>query len=129
MFRRVLRCLVLVAMVAGLSPGLTQAEIDSPRADRQTTFTVDGSGTYLSTAGAATTGAFDRAMQVLDGFPEQTTPEAVKSATFRRRLLELRVMMDLYASAYAPILLHTFRKAVDDGYEQVGDFQDVSVIQ
>jgi hypothetical protein len=129
MFRRVLLCLLLAATVAGSSPGLGLAQSSSPRADRQTTFTVDGSGTYLSMAGPALTGAFDRAMQELDGFPEQTTPDAVKSSTFRRRLLELRVMMDLEAYAYDPILLHTFRKAVDDAYEQVGDFQDVSVIQ
>jgi hypothetical protein len=37
--------------------------------------------------------------------------------------------MDFQAYAYDPILLHTFRKAVDDAYEQVGDFQDVSVTE
>ncbi len=121
--------MVLVALVLGSSPGLVLAQSSSPRADRQTTFTVDGSGSYLATAGPALTGAFDRAMQELDGFPEQTTPDAVKDSTFRRRLLELRILMDLEAYAYDPILLHTFRKVVDDAYEQVGDFQDVSVIQ
>jgi hypothetical protein len=122
--------MVLLALVIGASPGLGFAQTSStPRADRQTTITVDGSGSYLASAGPALTGAFDRAMQELDAFPEQTSPDAVKDSTFRRRLLELRLLMDFEAYAYDPILLHTFRKAVDDAYEQVGDFQDVSVTQ
>jgi len=131
MFRRVLLSLLLVALVVGSAPGLGLAQSGSsqPRADRQTTITVDGSDGYLATAGPALTGAFDRAMQELDAFPEQTTPDAVKDATFRRRLLELRLLMDFEAYAYDPVLLHTFRKVVDDAYEEVGDFQDVSVIQ
>jgi len=131
MLRRTVLSLLLVALVVGSSPaiGRAQSTPNVPRADRQTTITVDGNGTYLATAAPALTGAFARAMQELDTFPEQTTPGDVKDNTFRRRLLELRLLMDFEAYAYDPVLLHTFRKVIDDAYEQVGDFQDVDVTE
>ena len=68
-------------------------------------------------------------MEELDAAPEQLTPTDVKNASFRRRLLELRLLMDFGAYAYDPVLLDTFRDVVDDPYERVGSYQDVDVTQ
>ena len=129
MFRRALLSVLLVALIFGWSAGAGRAQGDAPRADRQVTVTLDGSGPYLGSMGSMLTGAFDRAIQELDGFPEQPSPDQVKDASVRRRLLELRLLMDFGAYAYDPILLGTFRQMIDDDYEQIGDFQDVAVTQ
>jgi hypothetical protein len=68
-------------------------------------------------------------MQELDAAPELLSPTDVKNASFRRRLLELRLLMDYGAFAYDPVLLDTFRDVVDDPYERVGSYQDVDVTQ
>jgi hypothetical protein len=91
--------------------------------------TIAGTGTYPEVAGAAVTEAFDRTVQELDGWPDQASPTDVKNATFRRRLLELRLLMDYAAFVYDPNLLGTFREIVDDAYERVGGYQDLDVIQ
>jgi len=122
--------MLLVALVLGWSAGDGRAQSgDSPRADRQVTVTLDGSGPYLASMGPLLTGAYDRMMQDIDGASEQASPDDVKNATFRRRILEMRLLMDFGAYAYDPILLPTFRKAVDAAYEQTGDYQDVAVTQ
>jgi hypothetical protein len=120
---------LLVALIFGWSTGDGRAQSDSPRADRQVTVTLDGSGPYLAAMGPLLTGAYDRMMGELDGLSEQASPDDVRNATFRRRVLEMRLLMDFGAYAYDPILLPTFRKAVDAAYEQTGDYQDVSVTQ
>jgi hypothetical protein len=91
--------------------------------------TIAATGSYAQVAGSAVVEAFDRAMQELDGWPEQASPTDVKNATFRRRLLELRLLMDYAAFLYDPNLLGTFRGLVDDAYERVGAFQDLDVVQ
>jgi hypothetical protein len=127
--RRALFSVLLVSLIFGWSAGEGRAQSDSPRADRQVTVTLDGSGPYLNSMGPILAGAFDRMIQELDGFPEQPSPDQVKDASVRRRLLELRLLMDFGAYAYDPILLDTFRQVVDGAYEEIGDFQDVSVTQ
>lgn len=129
MFRRALLSVLLVALVFGWTAGAGRAQSDTPRADRQVTITLDGNGPYLASMGQILPGAFDRAMQELDAFPDDPSPQLVKDASLRRRLLELRLLMDFGAYAYDPILLDTFRKVVDNAYEEIGDYQDVSVTQ
>jgi hypothetical protein len=91
--------------------------------------TISATGSYADVAGAALVEAFDRTMQELDGWPEQASPTDVKNATFRRRLLELRVLMDYGAYLYDPNLMGTFRSLIDDAYERVGAYQDLDVVQ
>ena len=129
MFRRALVSVLLVALVFGWSAGSGRAQADAPRADRQVTVTLDGSGPYLASMGTILTGAFDRMIQELDAFPEQPSPDQVKDASVRRRLLELRLLMDFGAYAYDPVLLDTYRKVTDGAYEEIGDYQDVAVSQ
>jgi hypothetical protein len=91
--------------------------------------TISTTGSYTDVGGAAVVGAFDRAMQELDAWPEQASPTDVKNATLRRRLLELRLLMDYAAYLYDPNLLGTFRELIDDAYERVGSYQDLDVVQ
>jgi hypothetical protein len=122
--------LVLAVLVSGpVSPTLAQEPTRQPPTVPAPTVTIAGSGSYSEVVGPALVEAFDRAMQELDAAPEQISPTEVKNASFRRRLLELRLLMDYGAFAYDPALLDTFRDIVDDPYERVGSYQDVDVTQ
>lgn len=96
--------------------------------NRAPTVTISEGGAYVQVAGAAVVAAFDRAMGELDGFSEGIRAEQARDASFRRRLLELRLLMDLYAYAYDPEPLSTYRELVDDAYERVGGYQDIPVV-
>ena len=58
-------------------------------------------------------------MGELDGFSDGIRPEGARESSFRRRILELRLLMDLFAYAYDPEPLSTYRELVDDAYERV----------
>jgi hypothetical protein len=96
--------------------------------NRTPTFTIGETGSYSQVAGPAVVAAFDRMMGELDGFSEGVRPEAARESVFRRRVLELRLLMDLFAYAYDPEPLGTYRELVDDAYERVGGYQDIPVI-
>jgi len=87
----------------------------------------NGDGRYADAAPVELTGAFDRFIGELDASPAQPTPQQVKDLTFRRRILELRLLMDLNALAYDPIRMKGYREAVDAAYEASGAFQDIAV--
>ena len=89
----------------------------------------DQAATYSAVAAPTLLAALDRAQRELDSFPGQPTPDEVKALTFRRRLLELRLLMDFGAFAYDPVLLGAFRDAIDGAYEEIGTYQDLSVVQ
>src|SRR5436190_1146825 len=61
-------------------------------------------------------GAFDRAMSEIDGAPDTLSPTDVKNATFRRRLLELRLLMDTDSFLYNHDQLQAYRDVVDAAY-------------
>jgi len=84
----------------------------------------DGSGAYLEAAPAQLLGGLGRATAELDVFPTRPSLEEVKGGALRRRLLELRLLMDFNAYAYEPELMQTFRAAVDDAYESIGFYKD-----
>jgi hypothetical protein len=96
--------------------------------NRATPVTISDGGSYVQVAGPAVVGALDRALGALDSFPDGIRPEQAREAGFRRRLLELRLLMDLFAYAYEPEPLSTYREIVDDGYERVGGYQDITVV-
>lgn len=96
--------------------------------NRTPSFTISENGPYSAVASSAIIATFDRAMGELDGFSEGIRPEQARESVFRRRLLELRLLMDLYAYAYDPEPMGTFRELVDDAYERVGGYQDIPVI-
>jgi hypothetical protein len=65
----------------------------------------------------------------LDQLPDDPTPDQVKASELRKRLLDLRLMMDLYAFSYDPALFATYRRAIDDAYEAIGQYKDLFDIQ
>jgi len=89
----------------------------------------EGNGTYTEAARVSTVGALDRLLGELDTVPGDVTPQQVKDASWRRRILELRLQMDFNAFAYDKDRLKGFRDMVDRAYESSGLYQDVSVIE
>lgn len=84
---------------------------------------------YSRQAPSVLIGAFDRAMGEIDAAPQDMSPTDVKNATFRRRLLELRLLMDTNSFIYNHDQMKVYRDVVDAAYEAIGDYQDISVIQ
>ena len=57
--------------------------------------------------------------------PPQVRPEQMKNSDLRKRLLDLRLMMDFNAFLYEPERLGAMRDQVDAAYETVGLFKDL----
>src|SRR5215212_4677209 len=124
MLRRLAACvLVFVLMAASPATGVLAQ-------DKETSFVAGGGqGRYAAAAPAQLMGAFDRAMAELDATSAEASPEEVKAASFRRRILELRLLMDLDALAYDGNRMKGYRDTVDRVYESVGVYQDLAVIK
>jgi len=124
MLRRLAACvLVFVLMAASPATGVLAQ-------DKETSFVAGGGqGRYAAAAPAQVMGAFDRAMAELDATSAEASPEEVKAASFRRRILELRLLMDLDALAYDGNRMKGYRDTVDRVYESVGVYQDLAVIK
>jgi hypothetical protein len=89
----------------------------------------EGAGLYTQAAGVSTVGALDRLWGELEGVPGDVTAEQVKDASWRRRILELRLQMDFNAFAYDKDQLKGFRDQVDRAYEASGVYQDLNVFE
>jgi len=85
-----------------------------------------GAGMYLQAAAPSVVGAFDRVIGELDAAPNNATPREVKDLSFRRRLLELRLLMDFNSFAYDRSDMRIYREMVDLAYEGIGVYQDVA---
>src|SRR5689334_19030875 len=59
-----------------------------------------GEGRYEPAAATELLGALDRLTGELNAIPLDASPTQVRTATFRRRILELRLLMDLNSFAY-----------------------------
>jgi hypothetical protein len=57
--------------------------------------------------------------------PPTVNPEQMKSSDLRKRLLDLRLMMDFNAFLYDPDRLEPMRDQVDVAYEAIGQFKDL----
>jgi hypothetical protein len=57
--------------------------------------------------------------------PPNVNPEQMKSSDLRKRLLDLRLMMDFNAFLYDPDRLEQMRDQVDAAYEAIGQFKDL----
>jgi len=121
MLRRVVAG-VLVALLLTVGPAtgvFAQSSKDTP------IVVGEGAGQYVQAASPTVTGAFDRAITSIDAADLNAPPKAVKDTSFRRRLLELRLVMDVNAFAYDKDKLKTYRDMVDRAYEGTGVFQDI----
>ena len=120
---RVASLLLAVFMLAALPPAGAWAQANP----KDTSPVVgEGAGTYTQAAAASTVGAFDRLFGELDAVPGDVTPQQVKDASWRRRILELRLQMDFNAFAYDKDKLKSFRDIVDRAYEATGVYQDAA---
>jgi hypothetical protein len=86
-------------------------------------------GMYTQAASPTLSGAFDRAMSELDAAPQGASPREVKDLSFRRRLLELRLLMDVNAFAYDKDQMKSYREIVDQTYESIGVYQDLADVE
>ena len=57
--------------------------------------------------------------------PPRATPKQMKASDLRKRLLDLRLMMDFNAFLYDPDRLGPMRDQVDAAYEAIGQFKDL----
>jgi len=131
MMRRALTYALLLVVLTALPTPITSAQ-DAPAAPspKDTPIAVgEGAGLYVQAAAPSATGAFDRAMSELDAAGTDVTPKQVKDASFRRRILELRLLMDANAFAYDKDRLKGYRDIVDHAYETIGNYQDLSDIE
>ena len=65
----------------------------------------------------------------LDQLPLEPDPAQVKSSQLRKRMLDLRLTMDLYAYAYQPGQFAVYRAALDEAYEAIGEYKDLFDVQ
>src|SRR5262245_18248954 len=94
-----------------------------------TPVTGEGVGRYVEAAPTQLAGALDKLTAELDVVPMDPTPEQVRAATFRRRILELRLLMDLNSFAYDRPKMNELRADIDAPYEAIGRYQDLPMIQ
>lgn len=121
MVRKLVAC-ALVIFLLSLGP----ATAASAQSGKDTPIVVgEGVGMYVQAAPPTVIGAFDRAMNEIDGADLNATPRQVKDTWFRRRLLELRLVMDVNAFAYDKNQMKAYRDLVDRAYEASGVFQDI----
>jgi hypothetical protein len=73
--------------------------------------------------------ALRQACAELDALPWWPTPGQVRACELRRRLLDLRLLMDFNAFVYDPRLLKVYRGAIDVAYETLGAYKDVDVAE
>jgi len=94
-----------------------------------TPVTGGGEGRYVQAAPTEILGALDKLTAELDVVPMDATPDQVRAATFRRRILEMRLLLDLNSFAYDRPLMNTFRGDLDAPYETIGVYQDLPMVQ
>ena len=64
-----------------------------------------------------------------DALPQYPSPDQVKASQLRKRLLDLRLILDLNAFAYEPGKLEAYRGAIDEAYEEIGQYKDLFDVQ
>lgn len=116
-------------LLAGLGPtaGLAFAQ-SGPDGTPQ----VEAQSETLGYAEAATSQLLTQYWIVLyevDALPRDPSPDEVKASQLRKRLLDLRLILDLNAFAYEPGKLEAYRDAIDAAYEEIGRYKDLFDIQ
>src|SRR6476620_1956842 len=84
---------------------------------------------YTEAATREVLGQFSYVVGEVDGFPGNPSPDKVKKTFLRKRLLDLRLMIDLNAFAYKQGSIDRYRELVDLAYEAVGAYKDLFDVQ
>jgi len=114
---------LLLVVVMAATPAAVQAQ------QGLTPVSGGGEGRYTEAAPTEILGALDKLTAELDAVPMDATPDQVRAATFRRRILEMRLLLDLNSFAYERPLMNTFRQDLDAPYESIGEYQDLPMVQ
>src|SRR5215207_543164 len=117
---------IFALLVSGVTaaPGAAQAQLLGPEGTPQ----VDPATETMEYADAATPHLltqYEWVFAELDQFPDDPTPEQTKKSDLRKRLLDLRLLMDLYAFAFDQGDFDDYRDVVDNAYERVGEYKDL----
>jgi hypothetical protein len=118
---------VVLALSAGAIPGVAWAQI-GPDGTPQ----VEGGTETMRYAEAVTPQLLTHywiVMSEVDSFPQSPSPQDVKQTELRKRILDLRLVMDFGAYVYEPGLFEAYRDATDAAYEQVGQYKDLFDVQ
>jgi hypothetical protein len=123
MTRRVAAWLLVVMLLVSWPTAGVQAQ---GRPNDTSPVVGGGAGLYLQAAAPSVVGAFDRAISELDAAPPNASPKEVSDLSFRRRILELRLLMDFNSFAYDRGDMRPYREMVDHAYEAIGVYQDIA---
>src|SRR5215204_4133029 len=124
---RILPSILLAAgcMCLGASAALAQVGPDNtPQMDPATE-----SLRYLDSSTPNLLTHYWPVMSEMDHYPRFPAPEQTKESELRKRVLDLRLALDLYAYAFEPGLFEAYRDALDNAYEQVGLYKDLFDVQ
>jgi hypothetical protein len=119
------RLVLAIALLAALGPltaGLAWAD------DEDNTPQVDDfleTRRYTDAATRQVLGQFSYVVGEVDRYPALPTPEYADQSELRKRLLNLRLMMDFNAFAYERGSVDRWRDLVDEAYEAVGQYKDL----
>ncbi len=123
-----IRFLVLSAAIlgtGGLTAGPARAEIQigpdgTPQFDR------DAETEHYTAAAPLQLKTYLKiVLTEVDALPDDPDPSQVKQSPLRKRLLDLRLIMDLNAYAYRPRDFEQYRDRVDRAYETLGAYKDL----
>ena len=126
-----MRRALIAVLIVGLLVGIRAPDGVYAQVEPGTPASVVGEGLdpYTQAAPRQLLGQLARVVGELDALPPRPTPQEVKDATVRRRMLELRLLMDFNAFAYDPEIAGTYRDALDEAYEDMGMYQDLAVTE
>lgn len=122
MFFRVLTMLALLLLVDPLPVRVARAddEDDTPQVE---SFLETRS--YTRAATREVLEAFSFVVGEVDAYPAEPSPEFADKSSLRKRLLDLRLLMDFNVFAYEAGSTDRFRDLVDEAYEAVGGYKDL----
>jgi hypothetical protein len=81
--------------------------------------------TYMLAASDEVLTYWQVVQQEAAALPPEPGPDQIKSSSLRKRLLDLRLMLDFNAYLYDPERLEPIREQVDQAYEAVGLYKDL----
>src|SRR5215212_2869820 len=116
--------LTVALLFAAGRPGGAQAQTLGPEGTPQ----IDPATEKLSYTDAAVPHMltqYEFVFSELDQLADDPSAEDTKSSELRKRLLDLRLLMDLYAFAFDEQDYDFHRDIVDEAYERTGEYKDL----
>jgi hypothetical protein len=115
----------MVALLSALGPLSTSLAWADDETDTPQVEAFLESRRYTDAATREVLGQFSYLVGEVDRFPAEPSPQFADQSELRKRLLNLRLMMDFNAFAYEPDSTDRWRDLVDEAYEAVGQYKDL----